>query len=275
MLISDHPIWLADALGQPVIALPDESPADVATLAADFGSSYLVVFDERGDYPAVLLDGPAAACFDGAEPYALRCRRPRLALPDHPGVPAVTHGDDHDTPYTRATMEMGTLGERRQAEFDTLYAEAKQALGAGANQLRMVTERLRQAYAADLLEYRQARRPTPTRRPTHGSRRAGPRKGPAVPARVDRSRPRAELALPGAGHDRRLEGNRHDVPRTSPSRNPAARRGAMQILEAQERERAQVAEELHDGPAQALSNASFQVEIIDRAMRRIRRPTPS
>jgi two-component system, NarL family, sensor histidine kinase DegS len=42
---------------------------------------------------------------------------------------------------------------------------------------------------------------------------------------------------------------------------------AMQILEAQEAERAQVAEELHDGPAQALSNATFQVEIIDRALR--------
>ena len=65
----------------------------------------------------------------------------------------MTHGGEHASPYTRATMEMGTLGERRQAEFDTLYAEAKQALGAGANQLRMVTERLRQAYAADLLEY--------------------------------------------------------------------------------------------------------------------------
>ena len=51
----------------------------------------------------------------------------------------------------------------------------------------------------------------------------------------------------------------------------------MQILEAQEAERAQVAEELHDGPAQALSNAAFQVEIIDRALRSDPdpRPTPS
>ncbi len=66
VLISDHPIWLADVLGQPVIALPDESPADVATLAADFESRYLVVFDERGVYPGALLNGPGPTCFTGS-----------------------------------------------------------------------------------------------------------------------------------------------------------------------------------------------------------------
>lgn len=38
----------------------------------------------------------------------------------------------------------------------------------------------------------------------------------------------------------------------------------MRIVEAQEAERARVAQEVHDGPAQALSNAIFQVEFIDR-----------
>jgi two-component system sensor histidine kinase DegS len=38
----------------------------------------------------------------------------------------------------------------------------------------------------------------------------------------------------------------------------------MRILEAQEAERARLAQEVHDGPAQALSNAIFQVEFIDR-----------
>jgi two-component system sensor histidine kinase DegS len=42
---------------------------------------------------------------------------------------------------------------------------------------------------------------------------------------------------------------------------------ALQLLEAQEEERARVAEELHDGPAQALANISFQVEIVDRTLR--------
>jgi hypothetical protein len=66
VLISDHPIWLAEALGQPVIALPDDPPGDLATLAADFGSRYVVIFDERGTYPEVLLDAPPTACFVGA-----------------------------------------------------------------------------------------------------------------------------------------------------------------------------------------------------------------
>jgi two-component system sensor histidine kinase DegS len=38
----------------------------------------------------------------------------------------------------------------------------------------------------------------------------------------------------------------------------------MRILEAQEAERARLAQEVHDGPAQSLSNAIFQVEFIDR-----------
>lgn len=38
----------------------------------------------------------------------------------------------------------------------------------------------------------------------------------------------------------------------------------MRIVEAQEAERARLAQEVHDGPAQALSNAIFQVEFIDR-----------
>jgi two-component system sensor histidine kinase DegS len=42
---------------------------------------------------------------------------------------------------------------------------------------------------------------------------------------------------------------------------------ALALLEAQEEERSRLAEELHDGPAQALANAIFQTEILDRAIR--------
>jgi two-component system sensor histidine kinase DegS len=44
-------------------------------------------------------------------------------------------------------------------------------------------------------------------------------------------------------------------------------RMAMALLAAQEQERSRLAEELHDGPAQALANALFQIEILDRAVR--------
>ena len=41
---------------------------------------------------------------------------------------------------------------------------------------------------------------------------------------------------------------------------------ALAVLEAQERERTRLANELHDGPAQALSNIIMQSEIIERQM---------
>jgi two-component system, NarL family, sensor histidine kinase DegS len=40
----------------------------------------------------------------------------------------------------------------------------------------------------------------------------------------------------------------------------------LRLLEAQEAERARLAQEIHDGPAQALANAIFQVDIIGRAL---------
>jgi signal transduction histidine kinase len=42
----------------------------------------------------------------------------------------------------------------------------------------------------------------------------------------------------------------------------------MRIVEAQEAERARLAQEVHDGPAQALANAIFQVEYIERVIDR-------
>src|SRR4029453_11390120 len=38
----------------------------------------------------------------------------------------------------------------------------------------------------------------------------------------------------------------------------------MRVVQAQEAERSRLAQEVHDGPAQALSNAIFQVEYIER-----------
>ena len=42
----------------------------------------------------------------------------------------------------------------------------------------------------------------------------------------------------------------------------------MRIVEAQEAERTRLAREVHDGPAQALANATFQVEIVERNLAR-------
>jgi signal transduction histidine kinase len=165
-------------------------------------------------------------------------------------------------------MEMGTLGERRQAEFDSLYAEAKQALGAGANQLRMVTERLRQAYAADLLEFQagaEAGAGMTERRMEAG----GLARAKALLARLEltvRDLEQSWLFLErGVGGP--WKGTGRSAADEPEGELPVRGVAAMQILEAQEAERAHVAEQLHDGPAQGLSNAAFQVEIIDRVLR--------
>lgn len=64
-LITDHPMWLADALDHQAIALPDEELASVMALSREFEAPWVVVVDERGRYPAALLDRGATGCLAG------------------------------------------------------------------------------------------------------------------------------------------------------------------------------------------------------------------
>ena len=68
-IVTDFPIWLAEARRLPTLALPDESPADVVSLAAAFpGTRYLVMMDdEHGAWPDVLAGSASGAdCFHAA-----------------------------------------------------------------------------------------------------------------------------------------------------------------------------------------------------------------
>jgi hypothetical protein len=69
-LMTDHPMWLATITGKPAIALPDEDPASVQALGRQFGTNWLVVIEERGRYPGVLLEDSASDCLV-AEPLPL------------------------------------------------------------------------------------------------------------------------------------------------------------------------------------------------------------
>src|SRR5262249_2778177 len=55
---------------------------------------------------------------------------------------------------------------------------------------------------------------------------------------------------------------------SDPSGPASAADAQMRIVEAQEAERSRLAREVHDGPAQALSNAIFQVEVVQRLLDR-------
>ena len=67
-VITDHPMWVAGALGVPALSLPDEPPANIVRLAREFGAGWLLVLDERGRYPDVLLDAPSPCLVE--EPLA-------------------------------------------------------------------------------------------------------------------------------------------------------------------------------------------------------------
>jgi hypothetical protein len=61
-VMTDRPMWLANQLGLPTIAIPDEPMTAVADLARTFDVQLLVVFDQRGRYPQALLTGDPQPC---------------------------------------------------------------------------------------------------------------------------------------------------------------------------------------------------------------------
>ncbi|HYN69583.1 MAG TPA: hypothetical protein VEX41_05175 [Candidatus Eisenbacteria bacterium] len=65
-VITDFPIWLAEATRHPAIALPNEPPDSVLDLAAHFGGASILVIDRAngGIWPEILESGVAGAeCF--------------------------------------------------------------------------------------------------------------------------------------------------------------------------------------------------------------------
>ena len=172
------------------------------------------------------------------------------------------NGPMETSPYTPATVETGMSGVRPNGEIDSLYAEAKQLLGQSSNQLKDVSERLRHAYG----EHEQQLGATGD----EALRRELERKVAeerALAARI--ALVCADLEQNWRFLERGSRGPWNEIQRASAD-DPADgdRSGiAMQLLEAREQERAAVAAELHDGPAQAMTNAIFQVDVIDRTLR--------
>ncbi len=179
--------------------------------------------------------------------------------------------------------------ETARARFDELHTEAAEALAYAANTLRAVRDRYRGAYLEELARWQGLSDDLGSldREAAAGDEVGGD--GIAATAaeagaadgylrtlrgEVDQSRgdlgrreaelSRLELAI------RNLESTWLFLERgdaslvTEPSLPTMPTELKMRIVEAQEAERARLAQEVHDGPAQALSNAIFQVEFIDR-----------
>jgi two-component system, NarL family, sensor histidine kinase DegS len=194
-------------------------------------------------------------------------------------------------------MDGTRVGEARDGRFDELHAEAKAALAYSANSLDAVAASYRAAYLDELGRYQALRDELDAleRRPRRERKAAGNEGTPGAPSAVeaaeagaDDARARtlrsdverleidvgahqSELARFELAH-RSLESTwlfleRGDASLVPDADGPARPHDVeMRIVEAQEAERARLAQEIHDGPAQALSNAIFQVEYIERVM---------
>ncbi len=194
-----------------------------------------------------------------------------------------------DAPYTQTDMDAARgASELHDSRFDELYAEAKSTLGYGANSLRSVTERYRETYhdtlarwhrLRDLLEAAE-RAPLPS---AEAGNAAAAAEAGAEDARQRTMRSDTERLTGDLGkHQQELSKLELSV-RSMENAWLFLERGdasllaevvdaglqtdlQMRIVQAQEAERSRLAQEVHDGPAQALSNAIFQVEYIERVL---------
>jgi signal transduction histidine kinase len=183
----------------------------------------------------------------------------------------------------------------RDARIDGLRAEASEAVGYSANTLRTVSQRYRTAYADEFAQWQALRDELDAIERDEPANHAHPPS--ATPGSDDAA---AEAAEAGA-EDARVRALRTDVEgigrelgrqQTELAKLEIALRSLestwlflergdsslvgdgeglpsdvqMRIVEAQESERSRLAQEVHDGPAQTLSNAIFQVEYIERVI---------
>ena len=77
-IITDHPIWLSDALGVPALALPDENATSVLDLARTFGARAVVILNSDLRDPAKLAMDPTG-CFENL-PVATLTDMPQLTV---------------------------------------------------------------------------------------------------------------------------------------------------------------------------------------------------
>lgn len=188
-------------------------------------------------------------------------------------------------PYTRGQMKRTpAASETRDGQFDGLQAEAKASIGQSANVLRAIRERYREAYNEELARWQALREDLDARQARLGGNAAmaGAHKDEAElrALRVELELLTAELGQHQSElqkidlASRSLENSWLFLERGDASLVHGEGGAnlstdiAMQIVEAQEGERSRLAQEIHDGPAQALSNAIFQVEFIERVLER-------
>jgi len=153
-----------------------------------------------------------------------------------------------------------------------LVEEAQAAVSESANALRGIRERYRTAHTSQLERLEKLRKRVAKTGSRNGTDTEALRRDEAVAGREIghelATLTRLDLAI------RSLENawlflNREDDSLVLDPDNPASAADAqMRVIEAQEGERSRLAREVHDGPAQALANGIFQVEVVERLLDR-------
>ncbi len=175
-------------------------------------------------------------------------------------------------------------GEAGADPFDSLYAEAKAALGYAANTLRALTERYREAYNAELMSWHTEHDELDTSELDALTASRGLEAGAGPPVSSSELRRTVAVGASELGERAtelsRLELAVRGLERTwlFVERGDATLQGdpdlpdlpddlRMRMVEAREAERVRLAQEVHDGPAQALANAIFQTDYIERLLK--------
>jgi two-component system, NarL family, sensor histidine kinase DegS len=148
-----------------------------------------------------------------------------------------------------------------------LVDEAQAAVSEGANALRDVRERYRSAYVDRIGDWERLRTQTAA---TRGGSQADSDEA-MIGREVNQERStldRIDLAVKSLENAWLFLAREDTSLVLDPTGPPSAADAQMRIVEAQEAERTRLAREIHDGPAQALANAIFQVELVQRLLDR-------
>lgn len=158
------------------------------------------------------------------------------------------------------------------AGYDRIGAEATESLRGDSRRLHELAEQLREQYRRDLEQWMQLRERIARR--GDSLRPVG-----TDPLRVEYEQRGRELAALQSRLKRLdlvarqldllwgyLESTDESVDEPGPLADDSPAAMSLRIVQAQEGERQRMAEDIHDGPAQVLTNAIFQVEYLDRIL---------
>ena len=158
------------------------------------------------------------------------------------------------------------------AGFDRIGAEATESLRGDSRRVHELAEQLREQYRRDLDQWMQLRgrldrrgdalRPVGTDALRAEYEQSG-RELAALQARLKRLDLVARQLDLLWGY---LETTDESVDEPGPMADDSPAAMSLRIVQAQEGERQRMAEDIHDGPAQVLTNAIFQVEYLDRIL---------